>query len=911
MTIPIFFDILENNVVEEIYMKITYLELKNFASIYAGMRKKHIMIPLHKQKHRVVVLVGETGSGKTSILRELHPYAYTNLDARSTSELILEDHDGYKEIHIESKKHKYVIVHYYKNNHGRSSVKSFIKKDDTELNPNGNVTSFKTHVTAELGLDTDFLKLLRLGPNVTTFVKMNPSNRKHFINDLLTELNVFSDLFKKFNAKFKEAKVLLKSVSEKMQKIGSYENKDKFEEDIQNAESEVKILEDDIVQLNKQIWELESKIKNEQKEFGPLVKEIGNLSTRLKIVEDALMKLTERRAQIIEDNIDVRDAKEYEDKLKTQLASASDKKSQFEKDVTRLLNEQTEISAEIESKGLLLEDSTGDIPSLRVALSEIEDKERLILKTFKEASYQHKLSSEEYKQILQTLMTLQDVVRNIYEFSPMVVQMVVDSALNGDLNGTDHEKEIHKIDQKILNEQNRESIAEKLNLSEKIYVVTEPEGHGDCPYKDLFMRASESNESEEETENVLSNLKAQRNLHATAFDVLKNVKYIQMVCDMHSQLDEKSGQNWFSLKRILGCIETGEMIYSEEDLSERIFLAQSYEEFEKLDSQKKTIVDEINRLEKTEKIVKSITRDIEKNKERLTTIKPQLSDAISNLEKYERECQDLEKKLIDITSLEDLESQIQELSVQQTSYMEALNKEKSYKENMERYTQELTLFSSQKHRKGVMLNDMNKKITDLRIAYHEYAKLSEEANLLEGVYNELSIIKDSLSPTGDSIPLVFIEAHMGRVMSLMNQLLEELKNEKLEFNTVLIDDDEFSIPYISNGIPVKDISYASQGEESQITMALSFALIATSIGINTDNTDDVFNIPSLDELDAALDINKRSTFILNMEKFLDIIQAEQAFVISHNNMFDSYPVDVIRTSNIDIDSFKNANLIYE
>ena len=39
--------------------------------------------------------------------------------------------------------------------------------------------------------------------------------------------------------------------------------------------------------------------------------------------------------------------------------------------------------------------------------------------------------------------------------------------------------------------------------------------------------------------------------------------------------------------------------------------------------------------------------------------------------------------------------------------------------------------------------------------------------------------------------------------------------------------------------------------------------------------------------------------------------AEQLFLITHNNMFDNYPVDVIMTSDVNIDNFKNVNIIWK
>ena len=86
-------------------------------------------------------------------------------------------------------------------------------------------------------------------------------------------------------------------------------------------------------------------------------------------------------------------------------------------------------------------------------------------------------------------------------------------------------------------------------------------------------------------------------------------------------------------------------------------------------------------------------------------------------------------------------------------------------------------------------------------------------------------------------------------------------------------------------------------------MSFSFALIKQSIG--------EYNIPLFDEVDGALDYSKREKFLSILEYLMDMINVEQVFLITHNNVFDSYPVDVIMTSEKEIDNYKNTNIIFK
>ena len=69
-------------------------------------------------------------------------------------------------------------------------------------------------------------------------------------------------------------------------------------------------------------------------------------------------------------------------------------------------------------------------------------------------------------------------------------------------------------------------------------------------------------------------------------------------------------------------------------------------------------------------------------------------------------------------------------------------------------------------------------------------------------------------------------------------------------------------------------------ETAFFSIALSFALISESIL--------KYNIILLDEIDGNLDDEKRKRFIDVLERLIDMIDAEQIFLISHNNLFSMY-----------------------
>ena len=51
-------------------------------------------------------------------------------------------------------------------------------------------------------------------------------------------------------------------------------------------------------------------------------------------------------------------------------------------------------------------------------------------------------------------------------------------------------------------------------------------------------------------------------------------------------------------------------------------------------------------------------------------------------------------------------------------------------------------------------------------------------------------------------------------------------------------------------------------------------------------------------------------YYIVLYSFIEQTNSEQIFLISHNNLFESEPIDLIMTGNVDIDSFKQSNIIF-
>jgi ABC-type lipoprotein export system ATPase subunit len=70
-----------------------------------------------------------------------------------------------------------------------------------------------------------------------------------------------------------------------------------------------------------------------------------------------------------------------------------------------------------------------------------------------------------------------------------------------------------------------------------------------------------------------------------------------------------------------------------------------------------------------------------------------------------------------------------------------------------------------------------------------------------------------------------------------------------------------------------------------------------------------YNILLLDEIDGALYSEDRQKFLMILAQQMKAINAEQVFLITHNNSFDGYPVNIIMTTPETIDN-KETPVLY-
>ena len=870
-------------------MKINYLKLKNFVNIISGMKKSEIEIDFSKSKNKLIVLSGKNGSGKTSILSELHPFSSCgNMDVRSDVCLIKEGCDGYKEIHIQDKEDIYVIKHHYLFKNKNKSVKSYISKNGKELNDNGNVKSFKEQVYLNLGIDQDLLKLMRLGSNVTSLINMKATNRKSFATKLFSDMDIYDSFYKKVSNEYRNIRAVMKNISEK---IAQYNVSDisNFNNEIQIIIDRIQLNEYDKNKLIKEIAINETKLKglvcsdydevfekynhlnnvimsSENKLI--LVKDISETEKEYKLISERNISKIDNMIQQNESKIDkeisekdiyYEQIQELEDKLKTAVS------------VTRLQNIENSIK-EYDTQITMLEKKLKDRTRYdKNELMRVNENIRLVIQAYKSLNI---YKTKNVRFIAKMMLNNKDVKKELLKYKNNI-----------------------EIDlEKLNNESTKSKFINKLFDDEKINFKCNKE----CPYMLFYNKVMDELDEYANIDDKIIDLKKQLSEYEELFDIYRVLLNIEEM--VNSLVINNDIPIDYNIELILNNIITNKPLVNSSKLNLAIDDAESFEMLDKYKENKEKIINEY-------RTIKDFGLDNITIENKIIKIKENISKNDINIKKYQDNINELKKqkdellnKDNDILQALNLREQLDSIKKEFTEVEYRLKEIKNnieLKEQLEHSNKQLNLTLA-KINSNIQLDNKHKEELDYKLK--EYSKLTNEYQALNLLFKDINEIRDALNAS-TGIPLVYLNVYLKNCPILMNTLLESVFDGQLQIDSFIINENEFRIPFITKGILVPDIINASQGESSFISIVLSLSLIIQSMTS--------YDIICLDELDGPLDSKNRQEFINILYKFIEQVNCEQVFLITHNNMFDNEPVDLILTSETDVDNFKYGNIIFK
>ena len=853
-------------------MKINYIILENFSNIKTAMNAEKIYIDFRKAKNKVILLVGPNGSGKTSLLSLLTPFASMGtLDVRNSSGIIVEGKNGYKEIEITDGYNTYLIKHFYTAKKDTHSVKSYIQKNGEELNPNGNVSSFKEWVKMELGIEMDYLKLIRIGSNVSSMINMTETERKTFLNKLLEEADIYLKYFKKVNDEVRQLKDMISHAVDKQNRLGIISI-----DDIKDKISELQ------AKLDKKKSAIE-KVKENLSVSNHIINGISEPYTlKTRLIE--LQKKVKRMEEIYErKEYESSDPSYYEKRIKEleiDIASRDTKISAHRIIIDNNLSMLDDIYSNLHSTEIQYNkelESDKEISRMEFEISKLRKEIRNMEKSLKD-NIRPDISKDEIDKFVVFLKNIQQVLSKTYEFGLKPVKKVISLI-------RDNKNVIQYINNKLYTSQTSDTsdllisrLTRQFNFDEKDIPT---DCSTSCEPKRLYIQMINLLRSQEtKSRDDVSMLTSMEMVYQNIINILSEFKSYSSIINRLPDDVKKDFYTDVIYKRI----SDGEIIYNEKKINELLSTITEFATLDDLNSQLSSMeatlsqLQRVSNLEYLKQQISSYSDSIESINDKISSYKKIISS-------------DIERNTEDKKSLEVCRELYETFTEYESKKMELVELRESYSIFIDN-SEKVTSYQREIMSLNMDIDYFTKEIEKLRLNIIQYNEIQKDLDLYNKVYDEMILVKESLS-SSKGIPLRYIKNYLGNTEEIANELLDIAYNGNIYIDKFKITQSEFSIPFYNRGHLLKDVKLASQGEISFISIALAFALASQTMY--------KYNIMLLDEIDAALDINYKEKFLKILENQLDRVRGEQCFLITHSNMFSSYPVDIVNFGQLNDD----------
>ena len=876
-------------------MKLLSIRLENYIGIYNGRGDNILEVDLSQSTSNIVIIRGSNGSGKSTLLKALSPLQDDN-------NAIIPGLEGKKTLRYlyNGEVYEILYVHPVKTDGSRGQVKMQVYKgmNRVELNPTWNVTSGKDIIFDLFNLDANFLTLSQLSSEDRGLADKKPAERKKFVNSIINGIEVYNNMYKVITKKYSTFKNLISTISSKINQIGNIEELNSRYNNITRQ------VEDVSRERDRAVIEA-SKI---DAEIGILTRD-NNLEEFYKINEEIRENLDYIRAsksQVInlsKGELSSEDLNELKDIIDRSLRT-------FDKDISKWKSEEAVANAKIEN---ISREKDETFKSLQ---TKITKRGTLLDGGFSDSDLSlYKDTKAKITELENDINGLNSSIKNLSEAEALVNAMemivpVLDSLYNGldattkkekyDFVKTTLDNDGKYVDQTIeltrtYNEVSRtvtelesEILAYEILFDKAKSLALRPK---DCKIDDCSFvkeaieasskhpekRINDINKEIDESNKLLKSLEKDIESYRELYDFNKRFTNLHGMVLSFRKLLEKSPVNYIiDPYQLLASLDHMEKLMIDFNQIRGIFniitTKSKYEEI--IESLKEPAA----KYEANKALIDELDSDIASLKDKLSTISLQLTtenesiDEITNnisITEFRMEVYTKCKSLVD--ECIGLEERNNELQSQINSLSDIAFKVKDLETRMD----------EAKSRADRLNNDLNAILS-------ERDKIASNKTLLEDyirdldLYNKnfsiLETIRYYLSPT-TGIQTVFMRTYMGNIILKANELLSLIFNGQFIIQPFVINEAEFRIPCLGNGLVNDDISSMSTSQICMISMILSFAILSNS------STD--YNILKLDEIDGGLDTENRIQFIGLLKQLITMVGCEQCFLISHNMEYDA------------------------
>lgn len=886
-------------------MKILSLYLKNMLPVLSTLEKYEISLDFTGEHEKELnIFIGKMGSCKTFILGHLQPYATMGtLDVRNGTDMIIPEKTGVKEIVFRDGIDEYAIRHVYTPTKTSHTIKSFIRKNGKELNMNGNTTSFKAIVETEMDIDQNYLRLFRIGANVANVLNMKAAERKSFISSMLSETETYLMLYKKvgedvrnLNSKAVVLTTKLKQITDRTPEQMQIE----LDEDMEIAAN----LQKEADATSKKIYQIEANITNalQGMNYVEFQKSLGIKEERQEAMKAEIDALQEK-VDACKDMPSMRE-------LNRLIGSAEATVQSLRQNIMDL---EMKVKADTDLLNSLLDKqkivgSAEHIETLRLTYAELCATKDTYEKQLRGFSYTGSRASIE--SLMGDLTAITQMITDVAQYKPEAISKIIKNPKSAIAYAKSRTEILTarkmKLQNLVGNAKYVEDYIPPCTMFRPPNCPTETcPYYQHHPYTEKMKSLKDPLKADEqfiEQRNEISQLDAEIYL-------LNDYPYIA------SKLQTLT-ENWnrvVPILRELGVLREDSLLevitnlmsrtwYDEQKLQrirEQCGIREKYYELTEHIASMKNELSQYDASDSEELYAK-----ISETKARLDEETADLEQAEADLDKTQETLEGYNENYLILASLEEIKKSLEGMI---RDYEELSKEIDSMEGSMKMVVEQVAVVEAAKARLETIRKDhktyledaqgLRTKLQDYNLTMAQYEDTIKDYEIAKDIQDAVSAKK--------GIPLIFVKNFLQSSREIINDLIADVFSDKIEIQEFDIPEDgsEFNIPYTKNGVWIDDIEAASQGERSVISLALSFALIRQRVFR--------YNIMLLDEVDAPLHKSDRESFLAILFKQLKVINAEQVFLITHNNTFDGYPnVNIIMTTDEVVDETPGMSVMH-
>ena len=869
-------------------MRLLRLRLENYIGIYNGMGLSSIEIDFSKCIHKVLIIKGDNGTGKSTIFKALTPLADSSID-------YIPDKTAIKEIAYETDFQTILNIKYESlvKDGIRRPTKCYLNRLNPDgsienLNPSNNITTAKEVIYDILGIDDNFITLSQLSANKKGLGGLKPSERKRYVNSIISSLAAFNSIHKLITTKSTVLKSIIDSYVTKLSQIGN-----------------IAIVEDAIKKDTVALQELDNKKNGLISEIATIKAELSRLDSSGNFLDD--YKNLSMRKIILEKEIrDLPDIEEY----------SEEKLIQYEKDMAKYEANEEMLSSR--AKELLDEESkiNNNITELTIKLDSLYNKEHMDDLNSKIESTKKELES--YKPYFHLFKTYKDISEQDYETVKLVIekfnstvenifQTYSETVRKESMNSLRTSKKEAVLDHKDilfgLEKQLEDLRAEKRNVeflnnrSKDYNKIPDDCNHkSDCPFIKDIVEAKNSLRSRQSLYSLSTKINSTLDAIESAKNLAEeNMMKTQCLYEMKSILEYIQSMSKI-IRKFPGTesLDSINTLYHNIEHGIRLNFesVDKYQEFKNISTIVSALEEDLHSYESAkEKLISAnaeiriLQEKIDTDLKNLSTIRDSKLSILAEIEKIRTSKLEIQRVLDTIRYAKINKEKFETVSVELdeiNSKIESMEKNtvliKDLTDKLNRRASELSALQN------TDLPALNKAIEENKyrmVLFEQYTRDSQE---YAAKYNEVQMIKKYTSIHG--IQTVYMSVFMNSILNTTNTLLRLLFGGRFALQPFIINENEFNIPCAdSEGRVREDISLMSDSQLSMISMLISFVLLR--------NSSNRYNIIKLDEVDDNLDSMNRIQFSILIEQIMNDLGFDQCLIISHNNELDLSNTDIV------------------